>query len=184
MGGMARTRSIFSEQYDQAVIACRDGWRVLLLRGPSQIQFWFIALAIGIAAGFAALFFRKGIEALEAFLYQADGTETIHTAAAALPWYVLLTIPALGGLIVGVILHRFTPDGRVRSVADVIEGAALREGRVETRAGLASAAASLSAKRMRTAVAPTSTVAISPIVSVVVVALLVAPVPVTCWMRM
>ncbi len=140
---MARNRSILSEQYDQAVIACRDGWRVLVHRGPSQIQFWFIALAIGIAAGFAALFFRKGIEALEAFLYRAGGTEMIHTAAAELPWYVLLTIPAVGGLIVGLILHRFTPDGRVRSVADVIEGAALRDGRVETRAGLASAAASL-----------------------------------------
>jgi CIC family chloride channel protein len=33
--------------------------------------------------------------------------------------------PDLGGLVVGLILHWFTPDGRVRSVADVIEGAAL-----------------------------------------------------------
>ena len=140
---MSRTRSILSEQLDQAVTACRDGWHVLVHRGPSQIQFWFIALLIGIAAGFAALFFRKGIEALEAFLYRADGTEMIHTAAADLPWYVLLAIPTIGGLIVGLILHRFTPDGRVRAVADVIEGAALRDGRVETRAGLASAAASL-----------------------------------------
>ncbi|TNF63975.1 MAG: chloride channel protein [Rhodobacteraceae bacterium] len=140
---MARTRSILSEQRDQAVIALKDAWHVLVHRGPSQIQFWFIALLIGIAAGFAALFFRKGIEALEAFLYRADGTETIHSAAAQMPWYLLLLIPATGGLIVGLILHRFTPDGRVRSVADVIEGAALRDGRVETRAGLASAAASL-----------------------------------------
>ena len=43
----------------------------------------------------------------------------------------------------GLILDRFTPDGRVRAVADVIEGAALNAGRVERRAGLASAAASL-----------------------------------------
>ena len=43
----------------------------------------------------------------------------------------------------GVILNWFTPDGRVRSVADVIEGAALRDGRVERRAGLGSALASL-----------------------------------------
>ena len=37
----------------------------------------------------------------------------------------------MGGLLVGVILHRYTPDRRVRSVADVIEGAALNNGRVE-----------------------------------------------------
>ncbi|MEM9351259.1 MAG: chloride channel protein, partial [Pseudomonadota bacterium] len=51
--------------------------------------------------------------------------------------------PILGGLVVGLLLDRFTDDGRVRSVADVIEGAALKEGRVEVRAGLASALASL-----------------------------------------
>jgi len=49
----------------------------------------------------------------------------------------------VGGLVVGLVLHRFTPDGRVGSVADVIEGAALHDGRVATRAGLASALASL-----------------------------------------
>jgi CIC family chloride channel protein len=67
----------------------------------------------------------------------------LHSYAESLPWYLILLIPILGGLLVGLILHRFTPDGRVRSVADVIEGAALNEGRVEMRAGLASAAASL-----------------------------------------
>lgn len=139
---MARTSSILYEQLDQAVTVCKDGWRVLRHRGPSQVQFWFIALAIGIAAGFAALFFRKGIEALQAALYQTDDVQYIHSHAESLPWYMILLIPVMGGLIVGLILHRFTPDGRVRSVADVIEGAALHDGRVETRAGLASALAS------------------------------------------
>jgi len=53
-----------------------------------------------------------------------------------------LLIPTVGGLTVGLILHRFTDDGRVRSVADVIEGAALYDGRVERRKGVASACAS------------------------------------------
>lgn len=60
-----------------------------------------------------------------------------------MPWYLLIAIPTAGGLIVGQILHHFTPDGRVRAVADVIEGAALHRGRVEFREGWASAAASL-----------------------------------------
>ena len=140
---MARSGNILSEQLDQAVTACKDGWRVLRHRGPSQVQFWFIALLIGIAAGFAALFFRKGIEALQAYLYRTDDVHFIHSHAESLPWYMILLIPVVGGLVVGLILHRFTPDGRVRSVADVIEGAALHDGRVETRAGVASAFASL-----------------------------------------
>ncbi len=53
-----------------------------------------------------------------------------------------MLIPTIGGLVVGLVLNWFTGDGRVRSVADVIEGAALNKGRVELRAGLGSALAS------------------------------------------
>ncbi|MCQ0093627.1 chloride channel protein [Roseovarius sp. M141] len=123
--------------------AMRHAWQVLLARGPSQFQFWLIALFIGIVAGFAALLFRKGINWLQVLLYRVDDPQHLNTFAQALPWYWILTIPILGGLAVGIILTRFTPDGKVRAVADVIAGAALNNGRVERRAGLASAAASL-----------------------------------------
>ena len=115
---------------------------MLRQHGPSQIQFWFIALAIGIAAGFAALFFRKGIEALQAFLYGTEDIQYLHSFAQSLPWYWILVIPTCGGLIVGLILNYFTKDGMSRGVADVIEGAALHNGRVSTRVGIASACAS------------------------------------------
>ncbi|MCF6445243.1 chloride channel protein [Nereida sp. MMG025] len=127
----------------EVVSACKEGLKVIRHRGPSQIQFWFIALAVGIAAGFAALFFRKGIIALQSYVYGADDITHIHSHAENLPWYWLLMLPVAGGLVVGLILHWFTPDARVRSVADVIQGAAMQDGRVEKRAGLASAAASL-----------------------------------------
>ncbi len=123
--------------------ALAETWRILRQKGPSQFQFWLIALMIGVAAGFAALFFRKGIEVLQAFLYATDDIAMLHSFALTMPWYWVLSLPIAGGLVVGLILHRFTPDGRVRSVADVIEGAALQDGRVEHRAGMASAAASL-----------------------------------------
>ena len=135
-------QSILATSYGQALTACRDGFRVIRQRGPSQVQFWFISLVIGIGAGFAALFFRKGINSLQAFLYGTEDVQHLHSFAQSLPWYLILTIPIIGGLVVGVILHLFTRDGRARSVAEVIEGAAMREGRVETRAGLASALAS------------------------------------------
>lgn len=131
----------------------RQGWSYLLgrslhalhimrQRGPSQMQFWLMALMIGISAGFAALGFRLGIGTLQRLIYGADDM-TLASAANNLPWYWVLIIPVFGGLAVGIILDRFTPDGRVRAVADVIEGAALEGGRVETREGLASAVASL-----------------------------------------
>src|SRR6056297_1336448 len=135
--------SILRQKTTAAHDAIRSGWTVMRNRGPSQFQFWLIALLIGIAAGFAALFFRKGITALQALVYGSEDPGRLHSLAETLPWYWLLLVPICGGLVVGLILHHFTDDGRVRSVAEVIEGAALEEGRVEQRAGLASALASL-----------------------------------------
>ncbi|MDJ0826910.1 MAG: chloride channel protein [Rhodobacter sp.] len=136
------SRSLIAQQLDEAVGACRHGWEVLRTRGPGQVQFWFIALLIGIAAGFAALLFRKGIEELQAALYGTEDVLHLHSFAETLPWYWILLIPVIGGLAVGLILHRFTDDGKVHAVAEVIEGAALKDGRVPMRPGIASAAAS------------------------------------------
>ncbi|SDI18578.1 chloride channel protein, CIC family [Lutimaribacter saemankumensis] len=136
-------RQILSEQWIGLLQSLKNGWRLLRVQGPSKFQFWLIALLIGVGAGFAALFFRKGIEALQIALYGTDDPTHLHSFAETLPWYWILLIPVAGGLVVGLILNYFTPDGRVRSVADVIEGAAMQNGRVEIKAGIGSALASM-----------------------------------------
>lgn len=141
MAGPARTA--VSNQIAQARQASGRAWHVVRHRGPSQVQFWFIALAIGIAAGFAAVGFRAGVTWLQTLLYGAADVTRLNSFAGTLPWYWVLIIPMVGGVAVGVILHLFTDDGRVRSVSDVIEGAALNNGRVEKRAGIASAFSSM-----------------------------------------
>ena len=135
-------QSFLKQQLNLAMASCKLGWKVIRTRGPGKITFWFIALLIGIVAGFAALFFRKGINWLQATLYGTDDVQHLHTFISGLSWYWVILIPTLGGLTVGLILHHFTRDGRARSVGDVILGAALHDGRVETRAGIASAVAS------------------------------------------
>lgn len=120
----------------------RDILRAIQKDGLGTLQFWVIALIIGCAAGWATLGFRVAISALQERIY-GESDAQLASAAVHLPWYWVLIVPVVGGLIVGVILQRFTPDGRVRSVAHVIEGAALHKGKVEGKAGLASAVASL-----------------------------------------
>ena len=135
-------KSLIRQKVDVALTACRSGWHVLRTRILFQIQFWFIALFVGILASIAAIGFRFGIETFQAWLYQTDDVAYLRSDAALLDWWWILLIPMIGGLAVGVILNRFTDDGRVRSVADVIEGAALYDGRVEGRKGLLSSLAS------------------------------------------
>ncbi|WBU52472.1 chloride channel protein [Paracoccus sp. SCSIO 75233] len=115
---------------------------IIRRKGPSKVQFWFLALLIGIGAGLAALGFRLGIDLLQRTVYGIDD-QALKNEAHSLPWWWLIAVPTVGGLIVGLILDRFTNDGRARTVTDVIEDAALEGGRVEIREGLASAAASL-----------------------------------------
>ncbi|EPX81265.1 chloride channel protein [Litoreibacter arenae] len=136
-------RGFVRDQFASAVSELRRAFHVMRHRGPSQLQFWFIALMVGIAAGVAALLFRWGISAIQGVVYNAKDVRALQEFVADVDWYWIVLIPIMGGLITGWILHLFTDDGRVRAVADVIEGAALNDGRVEKRAGLASAAASI-----------------------------------------
>lgn len=138
-----QSEQLLARYWGDVCSGLRDARRVLRQKGPSQFQFWLIALAIGVAAGFAANGFRALIETLQAFLYGTQDVNQLHSFVRGLPWYYIVAIPTLGGVAVGLVLNYFTSDGRVRSVADVIEGAALHEGRVERREGLASALASL-----------------------------------------
>lgn len=118
------------------------GWARMRQEAPNRLQFWIIALLIGIAAGSATVAFRAAISGLQEFIYGADDRE-LASFAAGLDWWWIVLVPILGGLAVGFLTTALGGDGRTRSVAHVIEGAALREGRVEKRAGLASALASL-----------------------------------------
>ena len=128
---------------DRVRASLRANWALVRQKGPSKLQFWFIALAIGIVSGYAAVAFMRGIEGLQTLLYGTDDPRSLHSFARTLPWFWILLLPVAGGLLVGYILTRFTPDGRVRGPAEVIEASAMKEGRVERRAGLASIAASL-----------------------------------------
>lgn len=110
---------------------------------PTETKFWLVALLVGSASALAAVAFRWGIEQLQTTVYGTDDVAALHSFAAGLEWYYLLLIPILGGLTVGLILHHFTDDARVKSVAEVIEGAALKNGRVQRKQGLVSSVASL-----------------------------------------
>ena len=125
--------SLLREQLHSIKAACQQGWNMLRHQGPGQIQFWFIALGVGIASGLAAIAFRGAVEWLQTLVYGTPDVNTLHSFAEHLPWIWVLVIPVLGGIAVGLILHVATPDGRVRAVADVIEGAALNDGRVEKK---------------------------------------------------
>ncbi len=109
--------------------------------GPSQLQLWVLAVVLGGIVGFVAYYFTLASGWLTRFLYNSDTNNLLYYVHTLPRWWIVL-VPTLGGLLTGLILWRFTDDGRVRVIAQVIEAAATKNGRVDERSGWASAAAS------------------------------------------
>ena len=91
---------------------------------------------IGIASGVAAVLFGMGIAWIQTLAYGTPDGDRLHSFAETLDWYWVVLIPTIGGVATGLLFHYLTDDGRVRSVADVIEGAALHDGRVRRGRGI------------------------------------------------
>jgi CIC family chloride channel protein len=99
---------------------------------------WLLALIIGVSVAYATLGFRWVLAATQ-WLWLGTTDESIVAAARATPWYVILLVPAFGGLIVGWLLTTFLSTRRPLGVADVIEARALNDCKIDTRSGLWSA---------------------------------------------
>ena len=99
---------------------------------------WLLALVIGLCVALAAIVFRIGIGLVQ-LPWLATQAENVASAAAATPWPVVLLAPAVGGLIVGLLLTRFVTGRRPLGVPDVIEARALGGRRLGLRDGLWSA---------------------------------------------
>lgn len=84
---------------------------------------WLFAPVIGLLVGGAAILFREGIGLVQ-MTWLGTRSEQVVTAAASLPAWLFIAAPAIGGLLVGLLLKYLQPMQRTHSVADVIEARA------------------------------------------------------------
>jgi CIC family chloride channel protein len=100
---------------------------------------------VGIVGGYGAIGFRKLITVVTQVgwgsLTRMKGQELLTMAQAA-PFWVKILIPAVGGLIVGVIIHFFAQEAKGHGVPEVMEAVALKDGRMRPRVVFAKAFAS------------------------------------------
>jgi len=102
---------------------------------------WLLAPLIGLATGLAAIGFRLAIGAFQ-LPWLGDMTENVAQAARAQPWWVIMLAPAVGGLLVGLLLRYVLTAKRTDAVPDVME-ARVNAGRgLDLRQGLISAVVS------------------------------------------
>ena len=119
------------------------GWvspNLELFESSRQIRVWIAAMIIGFAVSIGAIVFRELIGFVQVF-WLADRSENLISAAAKIPWWVILLAPVVGGAIVGWMLTRVLPQRRCLGVADVIEARAVDGRRVSFRQAVWSAIA-------------------------------------------
>lgn len=106
-----------------------------------QPTVWLLAPFIGLTTGIAAILFRLAIGGFQ-WPWLHDVTENVAQAARGQPWWVIMLAPAVGGLMVGLILRYALTTKRTGAVPDVME-ARVNAGRgLGLRQGLLSAVTS------------------------------------------
>ncbi|MEJ2269818.1 MAG: chloride channel protein [Desulfobulbaceae bacterium] len=96
-----------------------------------------MAIIVGVATGFAAVFFIRLIQYIQIFFY--GGSEKIFPALGRL-WIII--IPVIGGLLVGPIITKFATEAKGHGVPEVMQALILRGGRIRPRVALAKIIAS------------------------------------------
>ena len=130
-GVSVREPSVVSELRDRLVGALRHEHVILAM----------LAIVVGAVTGFAIIGLREAIQHVQLLLYGTDSERFFYFVKVHTWWLVVLT-PALGGLAVGLIVHRTLPEKRPQGIADVIEAYARKRGFMSIRTGLWSAVAS------------------------------------------
>ena len=120
-------------------LTLRSKFKSLLYKSGHNEHWTLMLLAVltGIVCGYGAIGFYLAIDSV-VILFYGTSESILATTAQSLPWWHITGALILGGIIVGQLL-RFIPDNRTHSVPHVIEAAALREGRINFKTGIASA---------------------------------------------
>jgi len=90
-----------------------------------------MAIAIGILSGYGAVLFRFVIQGAQYAFYQ--NTADILTFVSTVPVYRLIGLPAIGGLVVGLLVRFGAREAKGHGVPEVMEAVSLRGGRIRKR---------------------------------------------------
>lgn len=105
-----------------------------------QTQMMLLGMGTGVVVGYAAVLFIVLVELMEyAFFGEALRPFEI---LRHVPWYRVMLVPALGGLLTGLVIHIFAREAKGHGVSEVMEAVALQGGVIRGRVGLVKTIAS------------------------------------------
>jgi CIC family chloride channel protein len=116
-----------------------EGLRITKLlqrwRLEEYLNLYLLAIAVGILGGYGAILFRLLIKGCQLIFYQ--NSNDFLSFVDEVPFYLKILIPAMGGLIVGLMVRWGTEKARGHGVPELIEAVVLRGGRITWRTAAA-----------------------------------------------
>ena len=101
----------------------------------SNIKNLFLAVLIGALAGYGAVLFKFVLKFMQWAFYRHSGEMLFF--ADAIPLWMKFAMPAVGGLIVGLVVTFFASEAKGHGVPEVIQAIAMRGGRIRKRVAAA-----------------------------------------------
>ncbi len=100
------------------------------LKRPN-VQYLFLAILIGVLAGYGAVLFKYILKSMQWIFYQ--DTNDFLFISDTIPLWMKIVMPAAGGLVVGLVVNKFASEAKGHGVPEVIQAIALRGGRIRKR---------------------------------------------------
>ncbi|QJB57330.1 chloride channel protein [Pseudodesulfovibrio sp. zrk46] len=104
------------------------------LKRPN-VQYLFLAILIGVLAGYGAVLFKYVLKSMQWIFYHHSGDMLLF--ADEIPLWMKIVMPTVGGVVVGLVVSYFASEAKGHGVPEVIQAIALRGGRIRKRVAAA-----------------------------------------------
>ena len=133
---------MLEDMYSRRLRLNRLLMRLRLVIRNDQLILSILAVLVGAIAGIGVIFIREGIDFVQG-IFLGGSSDKLINALLVLPWWRILLVPTLGGLMVGLFVYYLIPGRKPCGVSKVIEASVFQGGRMNFRVGIGASIASI-----------------------------------------
>lgn len=116
--------------------------RLRLVIRNDQLILSILAVLVGVITGIGVIFIRESIDFVQG-IFLGGSSDKLIDSLLILPWWRILLVPTLGGLMVGLFVYYLIPGRKPCGVSNVIEASVFQGGRMNFRVGIGASIASI-----------------------------------------
>ena len=133
---------MLEDMYSRRLRLNRLLMRLRLIIRNDQLILSILAVLVGAIAGIGVIFIREGIDFVQG-IFLGGSSDKLINSLLVLPWWRILLVPTLGGLMVGLFVYYLIPGRKPCGVSKVIEASVFQGGRMNFRVGIGASIASI-----------------------------------------